>query len=250
MASIRALASCIGIPLADISMLRDFLGFEPGTLPTDPTGATVSISLKRQADRLEGPHFHVNVIRIGSDQFTESDENEIAMAIYKMRDIYDQVGIGVGRILHSGVPTINAFLLDTPMTEAALVRITEIWTVPNNGIDLFIPHNVIVPGAPLGLAPIFGPDEGDKIDQDRMSGAVSGLWGDRCGQSASGTAVAETARTVSHELGHYLGLPHANSLATNIMCQTASATNSCTSSVLLDLQGAVAITHPLTAPGC
>ena len=60
MASIRSLACCIGIT-GSFSILRDFLGFSRGQLPPDPTGTAVVVSLKRQAQRLRGRHFHLNV---------------------------------------------------------------------------------------------------------------------------------------------------------------------------------------------
>ena len=69
MASLRALAQCIGIT-GNFSVLRDFHGFVRGRLPSDPTGAAVELSLRRQMQRLKGRHFHLNVIAVGSDQFT------------------------------------------------------------------------------------------------------------------------------------------------------------------------------------
>ena len=98
MTSIRALAGCIGVD-GDISVLRDFYGFIRGQLPPDPTGADVSVSLKRQVTRLEGDHFHLNVIQVGSDQFTDNDFIEIDYSIFRIRNIYEQVSLGVGRIL-------------------------------------------------------------------------------------------------------------------------------------------------------
>jgi hypothetical protein len=65
MASIRDLAACIGVTDSDISILFDFFGFLRAHdsirkgLPLDP-GADVVVSLKRQVDRLQGLHFHVN----------------------------------------------------------------------------------------------------------------------------------------------------------------------------------------------
>jgi hypothetical protein len=81
-ASIATLASCIGVG-APFSVLGDFFGFARAQLAPDPTGVTVQVSLLHQAQRLEGDHFHLNVIAVGSDQFTDGDYQEIDYSIYK-----------------------------------------------------------------------------------------------------------------------------------------------------------------------
>jgi hypothetical protein len=217
MASIRELANCIGVTESDLSILGDFFGFSRATLPPDPTGADVVVSLKRQVDRLEGLHFHLNIIRIGSDLFSDSDKQEIDYSIFKMRDIFHAAGIGVGRILHWGVDSSDTDGLDTPTSNGDLRQITQNWTVPNDGIDLFIPNNMSVSnagGSTLGRSAIGGTCS-NKDKTTGMSGSVAGLWG-----AVFGTD--QTARTVSHELGHYLGLTHRNGRPTNLMCQSGS----------------------------
>src|SRR5262245_7048467 len=144
MTSLRALANCIGID-ENLSVLRDFFGFARGQLPPDPTGADVTVSLKRQFARLDGDHFHLNVIAVGSDQFTDSDYIEIDYSIYRLRNIYNPVALGVGRIQHWIITTEEADGLDTPTSKGDLEQLTEDWTVPNDGIDLFIPHNMSIP---------------------------------------------------------------------------------------------------------
>ena len=83
--------------------------------------------------------------------------------------------------------------LDSPTTEGDLEDLTADWTVSNDGIDLFIPHNMNIPsngGMILGKSAIDGPcDKNAK----GMTGATCGLWGSE-----------QTARTFAHELGHYL----------------------------------------------
>jgi hypothetical protein len=216
MASIRELANCIGVTESDLSILGDFFGFSRATLPPDPTGADVVVSLKRQVDRLEGLHCHLNIIRIGSDRFSDSDKQEIDYSIFKMRNIFHEAGVGIGRILHWGVDSSDADGLEAPTTRGDLKQITQNWTVPNDGIDLFIPDNMSLfdsdGGITLGLSPIGGTCS-NKDKTTGMSGSVAGLWG-----SLSDTD--QTARTVSHELGHYLGLTHRNGRPTNLMCQS------------------------------
>lgn len=208
MASLREMAGCIGLG-ASFRVVRDFFGCFRGQLPSDPTGADVTVSLLRQFTRLEGRHIHVNCIRIGSDQFVDADQENIDYAIYKMRNIYHTRSLGVGRVRHYGVTTADADGLDTPTTRDDLEEITDSWTVPNSGIDLFFPANMSV-GTVLGRSAVDGPCT--EKDDKGMNGSVSGLWGRD-----------QTARTVAHEIGHYLTLEHRNGSPDNLMCQSGQA---------------------------
>ncbi len=238
MASLRDLADCIGLP-DEFSVLRHFFGFARGVLPTDPTGADVTVSLKRQLDRLEGEYLDLNVIAVGSDQFTDDDYNEIDYSIFKTRNIYHTISLGIGRVRHYIVSTADADGLDTPTTEGDLGQLTADWTVSNSGIDMFIPHNMSVPsngGTLLGLSPVPGPC--DK-DAKGMTGPVAGLWGSE-----------QTARTFAHELGHYLGLSHRNNSRDNLMCQSSRANSIRDSVDLTGGQGNTMDDHCSVEDGC
>jgi Metallo-peptidase family M12B Reprolysin-like len=239
MPSIRSLASCIGLS-DDFSILGDFFGFFRRQVPPDPTGAQTVVSLWRQAVRLQSDYHNLNVIAVGVDQFTDADDIEVDYSIYKLRNIWNQVGLGVGRIQHYGVDTADAGGLDSPTSRGDLEDITDRWTVSNDGIDMFIPHNMNVAsngGVLLGRSAVDGPCE-DKDDKG-MNGSTAGLWGSE-----------QTARTFAHELGHYLTLKHRNSQPTNLMCQSSRASSTRNSVNLTSGQGSDMKDHCLVDSGC
>lgn len=239
MPSVRSLASCIGLS-GDISILGGFFGFFRGQVPPDPAGVQTMVSLSSQVERLQDDYHNLNVIAIGVDQFIDADDIEVDYSIYKLRNIWDQVGLGVGRIQHYGVTTANAGGLDTPTSRDDLEEITDRWTVSNDGIDMFIPHNMNVSsdgGSILGRSTVNGPCENK--DDKGMNGSTAGLWGDE-----------QTARTFAHELGHYLTLNHRNSQPANLMCQSSKASSTRNSINLVSGQGSDMKDHCLVDSGC
>ena len=208
MPSIRHVSSCIGSS-GNLSVLGQLFGLARGQVPPDRgggSGAQVTISVLAQALRLEqaltspnfGDHFHVNIIRFGSDRFQDTHFIEIDYSICRLRAIYAG-GLGVGRVQHWDVTSAQANGLDTPTTRAQLQEITEKWEVRNNGIDVFFPFAFSVPNL-LGLAPVPGPS-GDKDPLFGMEAVTTGLWGVAFGDD-------QTARSFAHEIGHYLGEEH------------------------------------------
>jgi hypothetical protein len=223
MISLREAADCLGLG-SDFSVVDDFFGFlnlppSPGAappgLPADPTGAIVSVSLKEQMDALEGEIFHVNVIRVGSDLFSASDNDEVDYSIYRMRNIYAAIGIGIGRVKHYFITSADANGLDSPTKDKDLKDLTQIYSVPTDGIDLFIVNNMNIVdknnNVTLGRSAVGGPC-GDKDPVFGLSGSTCGLFGSE-----------QTSRTAAHEIGHYLSLQHRNKEPMNLMCQSLNA---------------------------
>ena len=239
MPELRQRASCIGLR-ASFSVLRDMFGFQRGVVPPDPVTGRVSVSLRTQLDALGSRHMHLNVIATGSDNFTDADNIEVDYAIFKLRNVYRQVALGVGRVQHWNISAAAADGLDAPTEEGQLQELTERWEVPNNGIDLFIVHDMNIAsngGMLLGRSAVDGPC-GDK-DQKGMEAATAGLWGSE-----------QTARTVAHELGHYLTLEHRNGEPNNLMCQSGQASSTRNSTVLTSGQGSDMRGHCMTHGGC
>ncbi|HEY2710977.1 MAG TPA: M12 family metallo-peptidase [Chthoniobacterales bacterium] len=239
MTSIRALADCIGLPKS-FSVLSNFLGFFRGTLPPDPSGTRVTVSLAHQARLLKGPHFNLNVIAVGADNFTDGDRSVVDFAIFRSRQIYSQVGVGVGRVLHFQVSVAAAHGLDAPTTEGQLEDISNLKVVNNDALDISVPDAMNVSsngGVTLGLSPEPGPCV--EKDQKGMNGSVVGLF-----------SPDQTARTFSHELGHNFGLGHQNDHHNNLMCQSIFA-NSIRNSVNLTAdQGDTIKGHCLMKKAC
>lgn len=128
MASLRSVASCIGVT-GKISVSRDFLGFRRG-VPSN-------VSLLTQMQRLQGRHVHMNFILVGSDQFTNDDLEEIDSALQFTRDTYAQRNLGVGRIEHYAISTADAGGAENIDNHDEAVELTNDWTVPNSSMDIF-----------------------------------------------------------------------------------------------------------------
>ena len=89
--SLRTVCGCIGLT-GNISIMSDFFGYRRFVKPTTD-------SLLTQVKILsEGAHINMNIIIVGSNMYMDPDLAEIEYAIRKMRSIYAQVNIGIGRI--------------------------------------------------------------------------------------------------------------------------------------------------------
>lgn len=239
MVSLRQVAACIGVT-GSFSVLGGFYGFFLGRVPTDPTGAAVNLSLLLQIKRLQNPHFHLDVSAVGSDNFTDADNGAVDYSLFKIRNIYAQVGVGVGRVVHHRITSANAQGLDVITSEDQMETLSDTFSLDGDSINVLIPAMMSVPsdgGSILGKSPVGGPCE--EKDDKGMNGSVVGPWDSE-----------QMARTMAHEVGHYLDLDHRNDDPDNLMCQTSHA-NSVRDSVLLDSDQEEEIKeHCLMQPGC
>lgn len=213
MDSLRDICADLGVDADDISVCGHFFGFWQSHVPAVLVGAPTTISVLDQIDAIRDQHINVNCIRVGSDNFSDSDIDEIDEVMHLTRAVLGRAGIGVGRVEHYIIPVAEADGLETLTSVADAEQLTANWTVPNEAHDLFFVLSWPASGGNqvLGRSNIDGPC--DKND-------------DSTGQTGSITAMVdsrqESGHTTAHELGHYLGLSHRNSDATNLMAQTSS----------------------------
>lgn len=247
MASVKSIMNCIGIDTGgNTSILFHLFGFLRAKVPTDPVSSvTAQVSLLDHARSLQGKHIHLNIIRVGIDNFTAAEVDKIDYAIYKARNIYRTVNLGVGRVEHYDVTSAAAGGKDDLGSEDEAEDLTHDWTVPNNGVDVFMVDNISDTDF-VGISPVGGPC--DKDDKD-MNGVIGG-------EVNRGTEAV--ARTFAHEIGHYLGLSHnhGNNCPTtaagraNLMAQTKCADSIRDSVVLTGSQGNTVRGHCFAQNGC
>jgi Metallo-peptidase family M12B Reprolysin-like len=145
------------------------------------------------------PGISINIIRVGSEQFTSADLTTINNAITVLRNAYATVGLTLRRVEHFIITNAQANGRDVIDNDGEAETLTDEWTVNNNAVDVFIVKLYV--GSVAGLSPVNGPcDKNAK----GMDGTVVELVGGTTGQ------------VLAHEVGHYLGLPHVSD-STNLM---------------------------------
>ena len=112
MHTFREHAACLGVS-GDFSVMKHVLGFHRATLPPDPDPfRVVTVSMRDHITAIEGRHIHLNVIRVGFDAIAAAEIGEasekIDWAILRIREIYAQASLGVGRVLHWEIPQADA----------------------------------------------------------------------------------------------------------------------------------------------
>lgn len=218
-------------------------------MPEDPeAGVTSSVSLLQQVRSLQGRHAHLNVIAVGFDGIAAGDRDEafekLDYAIYRVRNIYRQVSLGVGRVEHYAISSADSNGRDDLGSEDEADQLSDEWSVPNDGIDVFVVRNI--DSDFVGISPIKGSCDKDASNDGLVGGEI-------------GRAVEGVARTFAHELGHFLGLRHNHgddcpttaAGKRNLMAQTRCAAPSIREAVALTGgQGSTMRGHCSVRPGC
>lgn len=252
MPRLKSIMNCLDIDTdRNVSVLGDFFGFIRRRVPTDPsTAATASVSVKRQIQRVQQRHVHLNVIRVGFDTLSSTTQDRrherIDYAIYRTQNIYANVNLGVGRILHWTILAADADGLDDLGSQDESDELVERATVNNDGVDCFVVRNISDTSFVGKASAIPGScDKGSKTD-----GTVVG---------ESGRGDEFFAKTFAHEIGHHLGLSHnhgsncptGNNARNNLMAQTRCRTGGPRNAVRLTSgQGSTMRGHCSTKRSC
>lgn len=231
MMSLRQVAECLDVADGgDISVLRDILGFSRRRVPTDPDNTvTASVSMLQFIDEIQGDHIHLNVIRVGFDILTNATQDEydhkIDYSVYRARNIFRQVAIGIGRVERYFITSAQADGMDIIGSTDEANELWGSWSAAGDSVlDVFMVRDVI---GFAGLSPVGG-------DCDKPSKNDGLLGGDIERAGAIDLDFERVARTFAHEVGHFLGLSHnhddgacPNTAAgrRNLMAQTGCVTN-------------------------
>lgn len=188
MDSVREALACVGHG-AGGSVLRDLFGYF--TVPK-------RMSIRTQVQRLKDKHYHVNVIRVAPEDFPAGSTNQICYSLQITREVFGQVGLGIGRVLWFDISRDEAGSKAVIDSGGEGEDLTEDWTVPNDGLDLFVVR--LINGSE-GWSGVDGPC--DK-DSKGWTGSVVELYLDPTDSRDNDYA----ANGFAHEMGHYLGLDH------------------------------------------
>ena len=195
MLSLKTIAqNCFGLT-PPFSVIRDFYGF-----PFGHPGR--SMSLSQQLQLLQGPALNFNLIRVGLENFTNNNHQEIQTAVQVTREIFAQRGLGVRELRWQFITVAQAGGYVTIDTTAEAKNLTDDWNGAAGGLDVFIVRNMLTPEGFIGFSAIEGPC--DKDDKDELTGSVTSL---------NATPPFTSGVLMAHEVGHFLGLQHTN--ATN-----------------------------------
>lgn len=207
-ASLRAAAGCIGIT-GGFRVVRDFFGYaSPPPWSQAPSGQQASLpqtlSLLTQVKRLKQKHFNLDCVRVGTDAtnlLPAVDEENLDCAVQMARDIYGAVGIGIGRYLRWWmIPLSDNTGYEVIDDDSEASDLVDEYNAPGGGVDVFFVQAYA--GSTVGIHPA----KGDGVVVESRENDFLG-----------------TARTFSHELGHYFSLGHENDKPNNLMCQTKYA---------------------------
>jgi hypothetical protein len=270
--SVKSIMNCIGVDTSgSVSILGDLFGFFRRRVPADPCSlfmdpSAAHVSLLDHIKSLKGKHIHLNIIRVGIDNFTNEEVDGIDYAIYQARKIYRMVNLGIGRVEHHDIISANAHGHDNLGCLPESEDLIREETIPNNGLDVFMVRTISDPLDWYGNTPLIpGPCDKGEDDDGLIGGRVDRL-------------PEEVARTFSHEIGHYLGLYHnhddhdshgnectikmvtppccpdtpdeCNNLMASTKCANACGGGVCEAITLTNSQGITIRSHCIVQDGC
>ncbi len=218
--SLRSIAErCLGVS-GDLSVNNDVYGYifreadgsvfgvldSSGSDRLPLSGEPTTRSLKRHLEALSGQAVDLVLFLVGheddfSGAFNRDELTKIQYAIQITRDLYVQAGLGVRRLNWRRIPLADAGGYVNIADRAEAENLTDDFSGPESGIDVFFVQSI---GVAAGWSNILGPC--DKNFFWGLTGAVLEVSGRR----------RFLGIVLGHELGHYLTLPHADTI-TNMM---------------------------------
>jgi hypothetical protein len=235
MTSIRDTAnSCLGVTSGTISVREDVFGYIWG--PMDR-----ALSVKNHFNLIKDDAFNLSAILVSHDPgftgaFTSDDTIRMQTAIDVMRGLYAQVGLGIRKIYWQYIPPADADGYSVVNASEA-TQLTEDWSGANDGIDLFFVTTITDAG---GWSKTNGPCDKDASGR---TGAVVELKSD----------ADYWGILLAHEVGHYLGLSHANDID-NVMGDDSDGNGigsiNSGSTELTNTQGNTMKSHCSIRPSC
>ncbi|WP_433468324.1 matrixin family metalloprotease [Spirillospora sp. CA-128828] len=132
---------------------------------------------------------------MGWENFTNDDLTVMNDATWSARRIYWQVGFDLFGFFTYSIPLAQAQGYAYVDQDSEAEWLTSQWSIPNDGIDVFLVKGYAGPTA--GLSPVTGPCD-KNLAWPSMTGAVVEMAG------------PATNVGLAHEIGHYLGLAHDN----------------------------------------
>lgn len=215
--SVKSIAAFCLDRTPPLSIRRDVFGYIWGTMNR-------TLSLRNHLELITGTSVNFSIFLVGHEPgfpvtawFTQNEARQIQHAVDVTRELYAQVGLGVRKLYWRYIPTMEAagyWAVD----EAQATDLTEAFSGPNDGIDVFYVNLVTDAG---GWSNSGGGEGGpcDKGVQGERTGAVIEIK--RLGGPPNVLDTEEDVNQwagilLAHEVGHYLGLPGGNSI-TNVM---------------------------------
>ena len=224
--NVKSIMACIGRNTSgNLSVLRHLFGFTRSRVPTDPEGTVrAQVSMLSAIRGVKNRHIHLDIIAVGwwnefSDANHQAGREKLDYAVYRTRNIFDQVNLGVGRVDYFVIDQDEADGADDIGDRDEAEDLIDDWNAgSSNAIDCFVPRTISA--SFIGTAP---PKHDGVIAAAIDAGGITdGLDG--------------FSRTFAHEIGHFLGLDHNHdggdncencpgaAASDNLMAQTRCAT--------------------------
>lgn len=205
--SLREIAgSCLGVS-GTFSVARDVFGYVYGEM-------NETVSLRKQLTLAKGPCINLSIVLVGHrDDFsgfvTLSDVRAVQVGIHIAREIYGKVDLGIRKIYWQRISPEDAGNYATINDSSEGKSLTEDWSSPTDGLDVFFCPQV---NGADGWSDLGGTC--DKGAKDAWTGTVCEL----------GMSPAFTGVLLAHEVGHYLGLDTGPSIQ-NVMGEDPDGDN-------------------------